>query len=322
MMNLWGWQLFSSEEWNNHNRVDLICQEQKAKLSEENSLLHNSNWSLSSELNGEIVRREQAEESVISLQKSLSEVSLALNLCKKNEAKPDLLEQKVFSKYPKQTISYGSRYVFEHPEYRPRFDIRYFLKEWDDVAIPTVGGASINEVVDNARLMVRTNIRYIADSSFYSVPDFIQFAQETAILGHGDCEDHAVYLGCVILKSWKRAFDEGKIPVFPWYRLRLTMGNVKQYGQLDGHSWISLLRESVNGANDDGGWVVPDTTYRPEYFSTPIAQLLLQKDDSVYNPTPTPYGSVWFSTDVNFSYAQNDFRDKVGPENTQRYNIA
>jgi predicted transglutaminase-like cysteine proteinase len=152
-------------------------------------------------------------------------------------------------------------------------DPRIFFNATDNI-VPVVTGtndekayAALNKVIDL--------ITYTSDTSQFKQDEEWLFPYESLQLEHGDCEDGAILLANIMLKSG-----------IPYWRIRLNAGDVKG----GGHCWVTYLRES------DNQWVILDWCYWPEQS---LPGLLYHDAEN--------YFDIWFSWNTKHIYLDENF---------------
>ena len=170
--------------------------------------------------------------------------------------------------YPARTIINGLE--------RVDVDTRIFFTE-SDSKIPIVDGANNDEKAYNALKKVHDDMVYMSDTSMFKQPEEWLFAYETLALGNGDCEDGAIFMANIMLKSG-----------IPYWRVRLNAGDVNG----GGHCWVTYLRES------DDKWVILDWCY---FYEDAIKGLLWKDAEN--------YFDIWFSFNKYHIFAE-DMLDK------------
>lgn len=188
----------------------------------------------------------------------------AENLLLKKNLTVNPKEEYFNNKYPKVNLTY-SRYEFDG-DYK--VDIRNFIQPFD-AEIPTVEGSTDDEKALKGLLWVLENIKYVADQLEYSKAEFWSYAYQTLSHKKGDCEDGAILLYNILLKSG-----------IPYWKLRLSAGWVNLNKKKVGHAYLTYYCE----ASDK--WVVLDWCYWPNKLI--IENRADYKDESNYL-------DVWFS---------------------------
>jgi hypothetical protein len=152
-------------------------------------------------------------------------------------------------------------------------DPRIFFNSLDNI-VPTVTGTN-DEKAYNALNKVIKLIEYQSDTSQFKEAEEWLFAHETLQLEAGDCEDGAILIANILLKSG-----------VPYWRIRLNAGDVKG----GGHCWCTYLRES------DNKWVILDWCYWPEQSLPGL----------LYNDAEN-YFDIWFSWNTKHIYLDEEF---------------
>jgi predicted transglutaminase-like cysteine proteinase len=165
--------------------------------------------------------------------------------------------------YPARLVVDGS--------YNALVDVRVFYTPEDSTIPKLAGGNNHDDLAMICLDYVINNIRYISDITLFKTAEQWLFAFETLNLGGGDCEDGAILLANIMLKSG-----------VPYWRLRLNAGSV----QGGGHAWVTYLRES------DNTWYILDWCY----WSSESRKWLKWKDAE-------KYFDIWFSFSRDNIYA-------------------
>lgn len=222
-----------------------------------------------------------ANKTIETLQNELSIVNDKLQAYQEKEAqtvKEGELEAYWNNKRPKNDF-------YEYPARPPLegtnnidLDPRLFYAP-EDSNLPIVSGNSHDDIASAALDYVIRRLTYTSDPTQFKLNEAWLFAFETWKLKKGDCEDGAILLANIMLKSG-----------IPYWRIRLNAGDVKG----GGHCWVTYLRES------DNQWVVLDWCYWPNEAKD---LKLLWKDAE-------NYFSIWFSWNVEHIYKNEVFDRK------------
>jgi len=166
--------------------------------------------------------------------------------------------------YPARTILDGSVNISMDP--------RLFWERWDS-SIPSFSGEANDAKAMTCLRWVINNIAYTPDvTQFKHIEEWLH-AHETFFLRKGDCEDGAILMGNIMLKSG-----------IPYWRIRLNAGDVKG----GGHCWVTYLRES------DNVWYILDWCYYP---NDSLRWLPWKAAENYFN--------IWFSFNRDFIFAQD-----------------
>ena len=190
-------------------------------------------------------------------------------------------EQEKFwnNKYPKQNISYKRT---EHDrEYD--MDVRNYFEPYD-YHTPTVTGTTNDQKAIQALKWVHDNITYTPDKTEFGMVEYWCRAYQTLEHKKGDCEDGAILMANILLKS--------KVP---YWRIRLNAGDVKG----GGHAYLTYCRET------DNQFIVLDWCYW--YKTISIADRKLHSEENGY------YG-IWFSWNQKYAFGKMDTMAKT-PKN-------
>lgn len=189
----------------------------------------------------------QVDEYLMSLEtktKEAAELKVLIEDIKEKRAEEQRLNELEFYWNTKRPKSNNYRYPARPPldgDSNVAVDPRIYFQE-DDSIIPKVGGTTNDEIASNALRYVIERIRYTTDPVQFKKNEAWLFGFETYKLRKGDCEDGAILLANIMMKSG-----------IPYWRIRLNAGDV----QGGGHCWVTYLRES------DDKWVVLDWCYWP-----------------------------------------------------------
>ena len=153
-------------------------------------------------------------------------------------------------------------------------DPRVFLSFSDDPMIPSFD-CPYDEIAEKARNYVQQNIRYVPEKK-----ELWQFYFETLFRKEGDCDDGAILMAVIMLKSG-----------IPYWRIRLNAGDV----QGGGHAYVTYLREA------DDEWYVLDWCYwaiESKNFGLPWKQA-----EKYYSDTDGKKGfGIWFSFNTKYIF--------------------
>ena len=190
--------------------------------------------------------------------------------------KPEPIETKedyYNNKYPKENLTY----VRQETDGQYQVDLRNFITE-NDNSIPTVEGITDDDKALKGLSYVYKNITYIPDKTEYKLNEYWAYPYQTLKHKKGDCEDGAILLYNILLKSG-----------IPYWKLRLTAGFVKLNGSKVGHAYLNYYCE------DSDKWVVLDWCYWPN--------LMAIKDRADYKDEEK-YLDVWFSWNQKYCFSK------------------
>jgi len=188
----------------------------------------------------------------------------------------DAQEEYWNNKYPKQNISYQRK---EHDkEYD--VDVRNYFEPYD-YHTPTVTGTTNDQKAHNALKLVKKLITYTPDKTEFGMTEYWCRAYQTLDHKKGDCEDGAILLANIMLKSG-----------IPYWRIRLNAGDVKG----GGHAYVTYCRET------DNQFIVLDWCYW--YKLSMIKDRKLHRDESDY------YG-IWFSWNQKYAFGKMETMAKT-----------
>lgn len=192
----------------------------------------------------------------------------------------DPLETYWNNKRPKSDITYPARPI-ANKSMNYEVDPRIF---WTNDKMPTVTGATHDEMAMNALKYVISHVTYTPDKTQFTLNEEWLFGYETLSLKKGDCEDGAILMANIMLKSG-----------IPYWRIRLNAGNV----QGGGHAWVTYLREA------DNKWYILDWCYWPNE-SLNFGRTYREAEK---------YYSIWFSWNIKYIYADEKF-ERTGVKQT------
>lgn len=216
-----------------------------------------------------IKKVETGEKRVEQLQKEATKLLGEIDMLNKQIVLPNPSEEYWNSRYPKRDITYKRK---EHDQWY-NIDVRDYFQPYDS-SVPTVSGTNSDDKALNALKWVRANIKYTPDKDEYGLDEFWAYAYQTLKHKKGDCEDGAILLANIMLKSG-----------IPYWRIRLNAGDVKG----GGHAYVTYCRET------DNEFVVLDWCYW--YSKKEIKDRLLHKEEKNY------YG-IWFSWNQKYAFGK------------------
>lgn len=157
-------------------------------------------------------------------------------------------------------------------------DVRQFINP-RDINIPTVTGKDHDTIANKALEWVEENINYtLADETDN---EFWKYSWETINKKRGDCEDGAILLYNIMLKSG-----------VPYWRIRLNAGDVAYNGSTAGHAYVTYLREK------DNTWYVLDWCYwynESVNFKKPWSKA-------------KKYFGIWFSWNEKYVFNETEYQ--------------
>jgi len=188
------------------------------------------------------------------------------------------------NKYPKSVKLYLGRALPTGE--RLRMDVRNYYTP-TDVTLPKINHTLLkfDDIAKSALHYVNKNIEYTPDKTQVGLPEFWMFPFETLHTKKGDCEDGAILLANILLKSG-----------IPYWRVRIMAGDVKTNDGTGGHAYCCYLSDTTNE------WIVLDWCF---YYSE-SSQWLRWQDAKRYT-------SVWFSFNTKYCYS-NDMLDRLDIE--------
>lgn len=185
------------------------------------------------------------------------------------------LEDQLNSNYPK----ISRRYSREETDGHYSIDVRNFYQV-NDETIPVVSGKTNDDKALAALKKTKSLIKYTDDKSSYNFGEYWAYAYQTLKRGVGDCEDGAILLANIMLRSG-----------IPYYRVRLNAGSVNG----GGHAYVTYCRET------DNEWVVLDWCYW--YNTLPVSERKTHKEERNYMDAEKNY-YVWFSWNQKYIFGE------------------
>ena len=129
-------------------------------------------------------------------------------LCRFRQEEKDEQEEYLNGKYPKSEVNY----LRIETDDTYRIDVRNFFQTID-YNIPTCKGISDDSTALKCLKWVIKNITYISDKKEYGFNEYWAYPYQTLVRRKGDCEDGAILLANMIVKSG-----------VPYWKVRITAG--------------------------------------------------------------------------------------------------
>ena len=183
-------------------------------------------------------------------------------LKKSIEDKPNPLEDYWNNKIKPSVVKYKAR-----RNDNKEIDVRTFLTTNNDLT-PTVTETTNDKKAIASMKYVKNKITYTQRLDKENNGEFWQYANETMKTKDGDCEDGAILMANIMIKSG-----------VPYWRVRVNAGSVNG----GGHAYVTYLRES------DNKWIVLDWCYW--YDSKGILWT-----------TAKNYFGIWFSFNNKYAF--------------------
>jgi hypothetical protein len=181
------------------------------------------------------------------------------------------------NKYPKVDLTY--KRIETDGEYQ--VDLRNFIGEYDK-NIPIIYGCDDDEKAFNGLQWIKNNIKYIEDNSFntYKTNEYWAYTYQTLKHKAGDCEDGAILLYNILLRSG-----------IPYWKLRISAGFVinSSIKKKIGHCYLTYYCE------DDDTWKVLDWCWHSNDL-----EICDRKDYK----NEEGYGDVWFSWNQKYCFSK------------------
>jgi len=194
----------------------------------------------------------------------LTIVNLTAQIKNLNEESNRALYDYWYNKYPKTHI---------HLHYG--YSVREFARTNND-KVPKLVGNNYDGIMNKTLKHVIKFMTYVADEK-----ENWQTANETMIRKKGDCEEGAILMYAIAVKSG-----------VPKERLRINAGDVTYKGGRSGHCYLSYLRES------DNEWYVMDWCYWPK------ESIDFKKSwDDAKN-----YFGIWYSFNQDYVWLKPDYK--------------
>lgn len=187
---------------------------------------------------------------------------------------PNALEEKENSKYPKTSITYAGRALWNKMT-NYKMDVKTFLNPSDCILEPIAKGfkGTDDQKALKALKWVINNVTYTGDDVL-GMNEFWQYPIETYYRKRGDCEDGAMLLHQLCLLSG-----------IPYWKLRMTAGDTP-YG---GHAYLTYYYTQGDY------WVSLDWCYYPSIAA--ISKRKRYSEDKLY-------GGVWFSWNLLYAFSE------------------
>lgn len=160
-------------------------------------------------------------------------------------------------------------------------DVRDFF-QYNDANLPFITGSSNDEKALNCLLWVINNVKYVGDKMDYGFEEYWAFAYQTLKRKKGDCEDGAILLANMMMKSG-----------IPYWRIRLNAGSCNG----GGHAYVTYCRET------DNQFVVCDWCYWPN--NLPMNRRKKHSEEQNYSDKKKNYG-IWFSWNAFYCFGSMD----------------
>jgi len=185
---------------------------------------------------------------------------------------PVTLEDQLNNKYPKTDMTYTR----SETDGDYSIDVRDFFMV-NDSSLPLIKGDTDDEKALNCLIWVIKNITYTPDKKEYGMDEYWAFPYQTLKRKKGDCEDGAILLANLMIKSG-----------IPYYKIRISAGDVDDgKGNKGGHCYVTYYCE------EKGYWVLCDWCYWQNL--DPINKRKNYKDETYYK-------STWFSWNQKYCF--------------------
>lgn len=222
-----------------------------------------------------IIKLENNIKAIIESEETKTEKLKILEELIEGQTKEREFEEMITNKIPKALNSYMRKEI-DRVYY---IDVRNFFMI-NDESIPIVSGKTNDEKALAGLKKLRSIVTYVSDTSSYGVSEYWAFPYQTLTRKIGDCEDGAILLANILVKSG-----------VPYYRVRICAGSVNG----GGHAYCVYCRET------DNEWVVLDWCYWPN--DLPVHQRKTHKQERNYFDSERNF-YVWFSWDLKNIYAK------------------
>ena len=180
------------------------------------------------------------------------------------------------NKYPKVNLTY----LRHETDADYQIDLRDFYM-LNDANIPIIVGKSDDEIALNSLNYILKNITYVDDKTDYNYDEYWAFPFQTIKRKKGDCEDGAILLANILVKSG-----------IPYWKVRLTCANVDDgKGNSGGHCFVTYYCEKQDK------FVLLDWCYYPNKL--PIEQRKNYDEETFYKASWFSWNNLYcFSEDV------------------------
>lgn len=203
-----------------------------------------------------------SDETVIKLAEELAELKARI------EESNDPLESYWNNKITPSTVTYAA-----NRNSNKKVDVRIFLNSNNDLIKPVTG--KTNDIKASRCLTAtHSRVKYTQKNDVAHGGEYWQFANETWKLKTGDCEDGAIMMANMMIKSG-----------IPYWRIRLNAGSV----QGGGHAYVTYLRE------EDNTWYIMDWCY---WYSASTGFKKKWIDAKKY------FG-IWFSWNLKYAFKKS-----------------
>jgi len=179
------------------------------------------------------------------------------------------------NKYPKIDMEY----IVHATDGNYNIDVRNFFQYYD-CKLPVVTGSN-DEKALKALLWVMANVKYVPDKQAYGFDEYWAFSWQTLKRKVGDCEDGAILLANILMKS-----------DVPYWRVRLNAGLVAGN---TGHAYCTYCRET------DNKFLVLDWCFFPN--KKPVSERPTHEEERNYNDIEKNWG-IWFSWNRHDAYGK------------------
>lgn len=175
------------------------------------------------------------------------------------------------SRRKKVDITYSGRPFLKYGHLD--IDLRVFINQNDGLVPKIIRKKTMDSIARSCLIYVINNVKYVGDKIQTGATEYWQFPFETLKSRKGDCEDGAILLANMMLRSG-----------IPYWRVRLNAGNVKG----GGHAYVTYLA-------DDDKWYILDWCYWPkESIKDFLVRPWEDRDDK--------YWQIWFSWNEKYCF--------------------
>jgi len=258
------------------------------KLQFENKMLFETRATIKSENNNLKAKLKLIEKIKEDLNATIDELKKKLT-GKNNDDFIEPKERYYETKYPSTIIKYTGRYDYRTKQ-KVKTDLRTFfanpehdqmLKDLLNNQIRVKDSDSNDTKIQKIQSWTVQNLAYLSDSFTSSLEEYWQLPYETLASKKGDCEDGAIFMANLALASG-----------IPYWRVRVSAGDVEYEGKTAGHAWMNYCRET------DDKFVIVDWCYYPDY-NTPMKSKPYWRDVKWYK-------TIWFSFNQRRSFSTKD----------------
>jgi len=211
----------------------------KSIIESDNQPLHDRIRELEQENNDLYEEVQEHIELINTLNEEIKEKDILINdLYDANNKLLEKLNTNELEEYWNNKIKKSTVYYYARRNESPQNVLEFFNK--NNKKIETITGSTNDVIAKKCLIWVHKNIKYTQKKDKENNGEYWQYANETNQYKTGDCEDGAILMANMMLKSG-----------VPYWRIRINAGDVKG----GGHAYVTYLKEK------DNKWYVMDWCY-------------------------------------------------------------